>query len=168
MGIRATVKTTIPTPPCHCVRLRQKSRERGSDSTSRKTVAPVVVKPDTVSKKASRALCVAPFIRKGSIPMRERRSQVRVTVSIPSRRVACVFSRASFPRPRSESPTPVKVKIVATQGRKGSPKQIARTSIPTTTPASRRHIIPRTRLINRKLMECITTFSHFRRACSAP
>ena len=52
---------------------------------------------------------------------------------------------------------PVKAKTVPAQGRKDSPRQIAKISIPTMTPASSRHIIPRTRLMNRKLMECIAS-----------
>ena len=40
-------------PPTQWVKLRQNSRPFGSDSTSVRMVAPVVVKPDTVSKKAS-------------------------------------------------------------------------------------------------------------------
>ena len=52
-GMMAMVKNTMPRPPIHCVRLRQKSRARGMLSTSSMRVAPVVVKPDIVSKKAS-------------------------------------------------------------------------------------------------------------------
>ena len=49
-GSRATVKNTIPRPPIHCVSDRQKRMPWGSDSTSSMIVAPVVVKPDMVSK----------------------------------------------------------------------------------------------------------------------
>ncbi len=43
----------MPRPPIHCVRLRQKSSPLGRDSMSLMMEAPVVVKPDMVSKKAS-------------------------------------------------------------------------------------------------------------------
>ena len=46
----AVVKKTMPKPPIHCVMLRQKSRPWVSLSTSSMMVAPVVVKPDMVSK----------------------------------------------------------------------------------------------------------------------
>ena len=46
----AMVKNTIPKPPIHCISERQNSRPWGSDSTSSMMVAPVVVKPDIVSK----------------------------------------------------------------------------------------------------------------------
>ena len=52
-GRTAMVKKTIPSPPIHWVRERQNSSPRGRASTSLMMVAPVVVKPDIVSKKAS-------------------------------------------------------------------------------------------------------------------
>ena len=52
-GRIATVSTTIPMPPSHCISERQNSIERGSASMSVRIVAPVVVKPDIASKKAS-------------------------------------------------------------------------------------------------------------------
>ena len=48
----ATVKNTIPIPPIQCVMLRQKSMEWGSESMFVNMLAPVVVNPDMVSKKA--------------------------------------------------------------------------------------------------------------------
>ena len=53
MGSTATVKNTIPSPPIHCVIMRQKTRLRGNASRSLTTDAPVVVNPAIVSKKAS-------------------------------------------------------------------------------------------------------------------
>ncbi len=47
------VKTTIPSPPIHCVTLRQKSSPWGSESICVMQVAPVVENPLIVSKKAS-------------------------------------------------------------------------------------------------------------------
>ena len=43
-----------PIPPIQWVRLRQKAMPLGSASISVRIVDPVVVKPDTVSKKASK------------------------------------------------------------------------------------------------------------------
>ena len=47
------VKSTMPNPPIHCDRLLQKSSPWGSASMLLRIVAPVVVNPDIVSKKAS-------------------------------------------------------------------------------------------------------------------
>lgn len=52
-GRNASTKTSTPMPPIQCVKLRQKSRQRDSASISVRIVAPVVVKPETVSKKQS-------------------------------------------------------------------------------------------------------------------
>ena len=48
-----TTNTRIPIPPIQWVKLRQKSIPRLRASTSGRMVAPVVVKPLTVSKNAS-------------------------------------------------------------------------------------------------------------------
>ena len=58
MGSTAMVKNTMPNPPNHCVRLRQNRMPWGNDSMLSSTVAPVVVKPDMVSKKALATLSV--------------------------------------------------------------------------------------------------------------
>ena len=50
--IRQPVKDT-PNPPIHCVILRQNKSPCGNDSILSKILAPVVVNPDMVSKKAS-------------------------------------------------------------------------------------------------------------------
>jgi hypothetical protein len=46
----AIEKRIIPIPPSHWIMLLQKSIDFGSISTFAKTVEPVVVKPETVSK----------------------------------------------------------------------------------------------------------------------
>lgn len=46
------VNMIIPNPPIHWVILRQKSSPCGRDSMLSNIVAPVLVKPDMVSKKA--------------------------------------------------------------------------------------------------------------------
>ena len=70
-GRTARVKKMIPIPPIQWVRLRQKRMEWGRASMSEKAVAPVVVKPDIVSKKATDTRSVCPSMRKGIMPMRE-------------------------------------------------------------------------------------------------
>ena len=53
MGRIAITNTSTPMPPTQCEKLRQNSTPRGSDSTSLRIDAPVVVKPDTISNSAS-------------------------------------------------------------------------------------------------------------------
>ena len=67
-GMTAMVKNTIPKPPIHCVNERQNSMPWGKPSTLSMTVAPVVVKPDIVSKKASVTWSMYPPMRNGSMP----------------------------------------------------------------------------------------------------
>ena len=52
-GSSARVSTSTPMPPIQWVKLRQNITPRGSPSKLPINVAPVVVKPDTASKKAS-------------------------------------------------------------------------------------------------------------------
>ena len=53
LGTSATINTIIPMPPSHWVSERQNSRDFGSASTFVSIVAPVVEKPEHISKKAS-------------------------------------------------------------------------------------------------------------------
>ncbi len=53
MGKRARRNTKTPMPPNQWVKLRQKRRDRGMASTSARMDAPVVVKPEMTSKRAS-------------------------------------------------------------------------------------------------------------------
>ena len=53
-GSTAMMNTSTPMPPIQCDRLRQSSEPRVSSSTFAATEAPVVVKPETISKKASK------------------------------------------------------------------------------------------------------------------
>ncbi len=80
----ATTKTRIPMPPIQLVKLRQKIILWSRPSISSKIVAPVVVKPLTVSKKASTTLVVVPLNKKGSIPIKEMESQPKKTIAKPS------------------------------------------------------------------------------------
>ena len=53
IGRIAITKTSTPMPPTQWVKLRQNKIPRLRDSTSGRMVAPVVVKPETVSNSAS-------------------------------------------------------------------------------------------------------------------
>ena len=52
-GSRAVVRMSTPIPPSQWVNDRQNSRPMGRPSMAVRMVAPVVVKPDMVSKKQS-------------------------------------------------------------------------------------------------------------------
>ncbi len=58
----------IPMPPIHWVKLRQKCSDLGKASMLIRVELPVVVNPQTLSKKASVKEGIAPPIRKGSVP----------------------------------------------------------------------------------------------------
>ena len=53
MGMTASVNRIIPMPPIHCIMARHRCTPWLMSLTEFKTVAPVVVKPDMASKKAS-------------------------------------------------------------------------------------------------------------------
>ena len=78
-GRMAMVKNTIPKAPIHWVWVRQNKMAWGIHSTSSMMVAPVVVKPDMVSKNASVTLSIYPPIRNGIIPNTLKTVQVSVT-----------------------------------------------------------------------------------------
>ena len=73
------VKNTIPKPPIQWVNDRQNRMPWGKISTSSMIVAPVVVKPDIVSKKASVKLLRYPPTKKGIVPKSENSVHVSVT-----------------------------------------------------------------------------------------
>ena len=77
----------MPMPPSQCVRLRQNSTPCGSDSMSVRMLAPVVVNPDMVSKKASVNEGMLPERMKGRLPKRAAPSQPKVTTAKLSRTV---------------------------------------------------------------------------------
>ena len=52
-GMMARTNTSTPMPPIQWVKLRQKSKPRHRPSMLVRMLAPVVVKPDAVSKTAS-------------------------------------------------------------------------------------------------------------------
>ena len=53
LGSRAMVRISTPMPPIQCMKERQKRIPLGRGSTAVRTEAPVVVKPETDSKKQS-------------------------------------------------------------------------------------------------------------------
>lgn len=83
-GRTRRVNTTIPTPPIKCVDERQKRIPLGRDSTSVRMVAPVVVKPDTDSKKAFVNVKFPPHIRYGSIPNIQESNHANIVMAKPS------------------------------------------------------------------------------------
>ena len=83
-GMMAIIKTRTPIPPTQWVKRRHISTPWGMDSTSVITDAPVVVKPLTVSKKASKKLGSAPLSTKGIQPIRDRAIQAKATITKPS------------------------------------------------------------------------------------
>ena len=84
-GMSAITNTSIPMPPTQWVNDLQKSRQWGSASTSDRIDAPVVVKPDAVSKTASNIFGIDPDRRKGSAPKILYRNQTMAQITEPSR-----------------------------------------------------------------------------------
>ena len=80
LGRMARKSMMMPRPPSQWVRLRQKRVAWGTISTLVMTDAPVVVKPDMVSKKASVKRGSVPPRMYGRLPKRENMIQTRVTV----------------------------------------------------------------------------------------
>jgi hypothetical protein len=74
----------IPIPPIQCVRLLQNRIDFGRDSMSVRIDAPVVVKPETDSKKALKNEGIEREMRYGADPIRHIRSQDSVTVRLAS------------------------------------------------------------------------------------
>lgn len=79
-GIMDIVNMTIPKPPVQCVNERQKRIPWDKDSTWLIMVEPVVVKPETVSKKASEMLEQEPVSKNGIIPKAEKIIHVKATI----------------------------------------------------------------------------------------
>jgi hypothetical protein len=90
----------MPIPPSQWVIALQKSREQGRISTSAKTVAPVVVNPEALSKTALGKSGSAPEKRKGKAPRRQDKTQAKHTRSRPwgtDRRPASAAQVSIFP-----------------------------------------------------------------------
>jgi hypothetical protein len=87
----AIEKRIIPIPPSHWIMLLQKSIDFGRISTFAKTVDPVVVKPETVSKYVSVKEGKVSAKRKGSEPNKVASTHPKVTIIKPSRCDICFF-----------------------------------------------------------------------------
>ena len=72
-------------PPTQWVKLLQNSMDLSSTSMSVRMLEPVVVNPETVSKKASTKLGICLLITKGRQPKRLSIIQDRPTMANPSR-----------------------------------------------------------------------------------
>lgn len=70
-------KTRIPMPPNHWQKERQNKIPFGRISTSVTMEAPVVVNPDTASKKALINPSMVPVVRYGRQPMRKPKASLR-------------------------------------------------------------------------------------------
>ena len=71
-------------PPIQCVKLRQISAVCDKPSTLLRTVAPVVVKPEIVSKSAFSHWGISPLIQNGIAPKRLRMIQLKEVARHPS------------------------------------------------------------------------------------
>jgi len=79
------VKINTPIPPIQEEKERQNRMPRGRDSTSVRIEAPVVVKPETISKKQSAKEANSPENQKGRAPNKLRKTQMSPTTAKPSR-----------------------------------------------------------------------------------
>ena len=123
--ISASVSTSTPMPPTQWVKLRQNSSPFGSASTSVRIVEPVVVKPDTVSKKQSTSEGMLPWKKNGSPPKNDTRIQLSATVAKPSRaRRLSLRGRSS-----ASSPPAAIVTAIASRIAGASPPPINRETI---------------------------------------
>ena len=83
-GIIAIINERIPIPPIQWVKLLQKRIDFGIELISLNIDAPVVVKPDAVSKKASIKLGIQPLKTNGSAPKTETSIQPTPQITRPS------------------------------------------------------------------------------------
>ncbi len=106
-GRIARDSTMIPIPPIQWVRLRQNRIPWEMLSMSVRVVAPVVVKPDMVSKNASVKEGMAPESIKGRLPHREKAIHPKATTAKPSlgRRSCRNFPNRNPANPRKKVTT---------------------------------------------------------------
>ena len=81
----ASMNTRMPMPPIQCEKLRQKRLHRFSTSTFGRMLEPVVVKPETISKTASRYDGISPQSVNGSAPANDSTTHPSATHRSPSR-----------------------------------------------------------------------------------
>lgn len=115
VGSTRRVNTTTPTPPIKCVDDLQNISPLGSASISFRIVAPVVVNPDTDSKKALERVNSPPHIRYGSIPNIHERSQANIVTAKPSE---SVISSVLLTKIRGKRPTMVVMNPLIRRGAK--------------------------------------------------
>ena len=72
-------------PPIQWVKLRQNRMPLGRSSTPGRMLAPVVVKPDTVSNRASTGFGMQPATTNGTAPTMEMTIQLSEVAAKPSR-----------------------------------------------------------------------------------
>ena len=84
-GSRESRNTRTPMPPIQWVKLRQNRMPLGRPSTPGRMLAPVVVKPETVSNIASTGFGMQPVRTNGTAPMILMVIQLRAVAAKPSR-----------------------------------------------------------------------------------
>ena len=84
-GSSESRNTRTPMPPIQWVKLRQNRIPLGSPSTAGRMLAPVVVKPETVSNRASTGFGMQPVSTKGTAPITEMNTQHSEVAAKPSR-----------------------------------------------------------------------------------
>src|SRR4030043_44018 len=101
--------TSIPSPPAHCVSERQKTREKGRLS-GLTVVRPVVVKPETLSKRLSKGLT---FHRNGMTPIKETATMLTLASTMAELMFSSFFlKRLSSTIPRTKDMMAVMKKSV--------------------------------------------------------
>jgi len=106
-------------PPTQWVKLLQKRMLWSSDSTSRNMLDPVVVKPDTVSKKASTKDGVAPLMINGNAPKADIRTHASPTIIKPS--LSCITELDGFLILRSSPASIRRQAVIKNAGHEDSP-----------------------------------------------
>ena len=102
-GRMAIVSTMMPIPPIHWVILLQNKILFGKDSMLSKIEAPVVVKPDMVSKNALVKEGILPVNKYGSDPNKLIHNQPPTTIKYPSLFLISAFL-SSLVRNRRRNP----------------------------------------------------------------
>ena len=118
MGSTAITNTNTPIPPTQCVKLRQNRMPLCSGSISCRIEAPVVVKPETVSKNASTKSGISPENTNGNAPNADSSTHADATTAKPSRAYRAVSFGRRYP---NGNPTSVSRHIVRTNGQTLSP-----------------------------------------------
>jgi hypothetical protein len=91
--------------PIHIVKLRQNKTPLGSASISVSKVDPVVVNPDTDSKKASTKEGILPEIKKGRAPKSDTKIHPKDTMDKPSLPFILLFLQPTLVIIKPTTPT---------------------------------------------------------------